>query len=344
MWLKALKKEISLYKGSFDSFDSLYLGGGTPSILGLKELQEVMDCLIMNFSLTRDMEITIEANPCDLTPAKAGGLKSMGFNRINLGVQSFHEKDLRFLGRGHTVKETEEALTVLRSAGFDNIGMDLIYGLKTQSLKGWKNILERAVIFKPEHLSCYQLTIEEKTLFARMKEKGVIKPLGEEKDLFFFMETSNFLEDKGYIHYEISNFARGSSFYSRHNRKYWQHVPYLGLGPSAHSFRNSRRWWNFRSVRRYCKALQEGKLPIEGREKLTNDQKIMEKIYLGLRTCHGVDINEIGKIPGLSNTISILEDSGHIKIHEQRIMPTKKGLLVADHLPLCFFPSNITAS
>ncbi len=337
-WLNALKKEVIYYRGMFKCFDSLYLGGGTPTLLSIKELQDILDCLFDNFEIADDAEITIEANPCDMTGEKIAGLRSLGFNRINLGVQSFNDRDLAFLGRRHSAYEAEKALRALRTSGFDNIGMDLIYGMDGQPLERWRETLEKALVHRPEHLSCYQLSVEEGTVFWKMLEKGEIQPLEEEMERAFFELTSEFLEDNGYIHYEISNFARDRAFYSHHNCKYWSHVPYLGLGPSAHSFKGNRRWWNHRSIRRYCDALEQGQAPIEGDEELTDEQRRLESVSLGLRTREGFNLKEIDHGPEIKEAISRLRDSGHILFSNGHIIPTRKGFLVADRLPLCFFP------
>jgi len=336
-WLDALTKEIILYKDLFkETFDSLYLGGGTPTTLGLRELNEIMDCLFTCFRFEDDTEITIEANPGDVDNEKIAGLKSIGFNRVNLGVQSFNDDELLFLGRRHGAQEAEQAIACLRGSGFDNIGIDLIYGLKGQSREGWKDNLVKALAFQPEHISCYQLNIEEGTPFLKMKEKGLIEPLEEAMEESLFMTTSEFLEEHGYIHYEISNFARGGSFYSRHNRKYWGHAPYLGLGPSAHSFDGSSRWWNPRSIRGYCESLERGESPVEGQEKLTEEQKIIETVSLGLRTRWGFDKRTLIDSPELKKVVTGLTESGYIKVDGDMIILTKKGFLMADHLPLYF--------
>jgi oxygen-independent coproporphyrinogen-3 oxidase len=336
-WLEALKKEIDLYQGTFKGpFDSLYFGGGTPTVLSLTQLKEITDHLFIRFEFIEGTEITIEANPGDMDREKIVGLKSIGFNRVNLGVQSFNDDELQFLGRRHSRKEAEAAIDYLRASGFDNIGIDLIYGLKGQSLKSWNNNLEKALTFQPEHISCYQLSIEKGTLFSDMKGRGLLESLSEDMEESFFLITSEFLESHGYIHYEISNFARGESFYSRHNRKYWDHTPYLGLGPSAHSFDGVSRWWNLRSVRRCCEAIERMESPVEEHEILSSEQIIMETVSLGLRTKWGFDQRVLGDNAGLKKNIAMLEDSGYIKVEGNMIIPTKKGFLIADHLPLCF--------
>jgi oxygen-independent coproporphyrinogen-3 oxidase len=336
-YLVALKKEIAFYKGRFGTFDSLYLGGGTPTVLEIEDLKGILDCLYEYFDFSVDVEKTIEANPCDMTHEKISGLRLLGFNRISLGVQSFNDEELELLGRRHNGREAEDALEGLRLAGFDNIGIDLIYGLYGQTITGWTETLKKAVSYAPEHLSCYQLTIEDGTVFWRMKEKGILEPLTEEEGRSFFLATSGFLEDEGYIHYEISNFARKSCRFSRHNCKYWGRVPYLGLGPSAHSFDGSKRWWNYRSIRRYCEGLEQGNMPVEGDEDLSDEQKRIEMICLGLRTRGGVDMRELGHDPGLSSKVNELVESGHVKVFDHRVIPTREGFLVADRLPLYFF-------
>lgn len=333
-WLQALKQEINYYEGRFDKFDSLYMGGGTPTFLKIRDLAHIMESLFIHFNFAHDTELTLEANPCDLTREKANSLKDLGFTRISLGVQSFEDNALSFLGRRHTAVQSKEALMVLRSAGFENIGLDLIYGFAGQTLESWVKTLKQAIKFKPEHISCYQLAIEKKTLFGRLYEEGILAPPCEESERLFFLTTSHFLKDHGYIHYEISNFAKNDSLVSRHNCKYWHHTPYLGLGPSAHSFQNSTRWWNLRSVKRYCEMLENRKAPIEGHENLTDDQWKLEEVSLGLRTSQGVDLKKITLNPEQKDMLSTLRDSGFFKIIENRLLPSQKGFLVADRLPL----------
>ena len=333
-WVESLKKEILYYTGRFACFDSVYLGGGTPSILEISTIGEILACINNNCNIVEGAEITIEANPGDLNFEKIAGLKSLGITRINLGVQSFNEDDLLFLGRHHSAADCERAIKDLRNAGFDNVGIDLIYGLKDQTPEQWVQTLEIAVSFRPEHISCYQLTIEGKTVFSAMKNKGELKELSEDDASRFFLETSEFLEGKGYLHYEVSNFSRGIEFRSRHNSKYWQRIPYLGLGPSAHSFDGEKRWWNYRSVRKYCNSLESGIRPVEDSETLTEEQETLEIISLGLRTAEGIVSDALADIPGVAERVAGLESTGHLKITGNRIMPTKKGMLVADQLPL----------
>jgi len=331
-WLESFKKEVCLHKGAYDQFDSLYLGGGTPTVLATDVLSRAMDAVHTHFTFASGAEITVEANPCDLTQNRIRALHHMGFNRVSLGVQSFDDHTLSFLGRGHTVRQTIKAIERLRSCGFENISMDLIYGFEGHQIHEWIDTLEQAISFQPEHLSCYQFTLEKKTLFSRLNARGLYQPIGEEEESDFFLKTSQFLKDHGYIHYEISSFARKEIYYSRHNRKYWHHAPYLGLGPSAHSFHGSRRWWNVRSIRRYCEALEHGRAPTEGLEDLTSDQLRFETIMLGLRTKDGIDRNRIMENPRSGKVIYGLQNAGFLKLDNQKIFPTRKGLLVADYL------------
>ena len=180
------------------------------------------------------------------------------------GAQSFDDRVLSFLGRKHSVKEVKGALNRLRQFRFENVGIDLIYGFKEQDLKAWIDTLDNALSFQPEHISCYQLTFEKKTVFGRLMDEGQIEPLMESEEADYFLTTSQHLQINGYIHYEISNFAKGDACRSRHNQKYWRHTPYLGLGPSAHSFHGKRRWWNARSIKKYCAAVEKGRPPVEG--------------------------------------------------------------------------------
>ncbi len=336
-WLAGLDKEAALYKDRFGTFDSLYLGGGTPTLLDGRDLSALLDCLFRHFSFAADTEVTIEANPDDLTPEKAALLRGLGINRISVGVQSFDDQELSYLKRRHTAEQTKKALELVRLAEFTNLGLDLMYGFEGQTEDDWVSTLRRALEFRPEHLSCYQMTLEESTPFGKMKEEGRISPLGEERERTFFVVTSRLLEENGYLQYEVSNFARGEEFCCRHNQKYWRHLPYLGLGPSAHSFQDGIRWWNFKSVCRYCQALEEEEAPVGGAEILTAEQLRLESVYLGFRTRDGVDIENFHHSPRWEKILSQLQISGRIEILNNRAIPTREGYAVADRLPLLFF-------
>ena len=257
-----------------------------------------------------------------------------------MGVQSFDDRVLRFLGRRHSAAQARQAIEYARRSGFKNLGLDLIYGIPGQEVGSWMETLETAVTYSPEHLSCYELTIEENTPFASEVQKGIFALPGEETQREFFIRTSEFLEVRGYIHYEVSNFARGEEYLSRHNQKYWDHTPYLGFGPAAHSFTGARRWWNHRSVEKYIESVEKGALPIESFEDLTLEQRMLEKIYFGMRTRKGIDLNrfrmefqvdwEVEK----GKTLSLLKQEGLITIQKGVLSPTRAGLAVADRLAL----------
>ena len=335
-WLEAIKREMLLYRDRFSHFDSLYLGGGTPSLLPDHDLADLHHHLRTPLSLFRDTEFTVEANPDDITSDKLAVLRDLGVNRISLGVQSFDDRDLRFLKRRHTADQAVKALERFKGAGFAKVGLDLMYGLPGQTESSWVKTLEQAVSFNPEHISCYQLTIHESTPFGNLQAKGEIKPPGEEKESAFFVLTSAFLKEKGYLHYEVSNFARGEENLCRHNLKYWRHAPYLGLGPSAHSYQDGSRWWNLRDLEGYCRALAEGKPPVAGSETLTPEQVYLETILLGFRTREGVDREIFRNRPGTEEVLRHLRQAGLVHMVGGQVVPTIKGFLVADSLPLLF--------
>jgi oxygen-independent coproporphyrinogen-3 oxidase len=211
-----------------------------------------------------------------------------------------------------------------------------MYGLPGQTASQWMNTLKSALEYRPEHLSCYQLTFHEGTPFGRMLQEGRIGRLNEEEQRLFFLMTAETLESSGYRHYEISNFARGEGFVSRHNRKYWRRVPYIGLGPGAHSFWGGIRWWNESSVTSYCEALKGGRLPIQESEALTDEQQRIESLCLGLRTSEGVDLPLLRTYPGFEKVLSRLEDDNLVQVCGDRIIPTREGFAVADSLPMLF--------
>jgi oxygen-independent coproporphyrinogen-3 oxidase len=333
-WIKALEKEIHFYKETLNNFDTLYLGGGTPSLLSNDDLEKLRNNIHKYFSFVPDSEITIEANPGDLNPDKLKQFKALGFNRISLGVQSFDDTVLRFLNRRHTAKQAEKAVADIRNAGFENLSIDLMYSVPGQGKNEWIKTLEKALSFSPEHFSCYQLTIKEGTPFFVLKENGEFKvPVGEEES---FLLTSDILEENGYIHYEVSNFAKSANLFSSHNQKYWQHIPYLGLGPSAHSFMDDTRWWNVSSVKEYINVLNKGSRPIEEKEKIGKKEKKLESLFLGFRTKQGIALGALKEYKKVEIVLNRLIESGLIEMQGDRAVPTKKGFLVADRLPLMF--------
>ena len=339
-FLNGLSKEIEMYRHQFNPIDTVYIGGGTPSLLSPEQLEKILMSIRKNFDLISNIEITIEVNPADLNQSFLESMCEIGINRINIGVQSFDEKVLGFLGRRHSVKHAISAIEASREAGFYNIGLDLIYGVPGQGIESWLDTLTKALVFSPEHLSCYQLTLEPKTPLGIRCQAGEFSLPGEELQYEFFMKTSEFLRDAGYIHYEVSNFARGKEFASSHNQKYWDHSPYLGLGPSAHSFQSNQRWWNHRSFETYLTAITGGNLPVEEKEILTMEQLQLEAFYLGLRTLKGVCLQEFKNqydydlINEKRELLVKLEEEGLITLQDDYLYPTQTGLAIADSLSL----------
>jgi oxygen-independent coproporphyrinogen-3 oxidase len=281
-----------------------------------------------------DSEITLEVNPDDVTDEELTAWGDAGVNRVSVGVQSFHEKEVAFLGRRHTAARAVEALEAIRRAGFARMGIDLMYGLPGQTLDDWMHSLRKALELRPEHVSCYQLSVEGGTPFGRLMENGLLELPDEEVGRNFFLETSRFLRSAGYVHYEISNFAKSSSHVARHNSKYWNHVDYLGLGPGAHSFQKGRRWWNVKSVEGYCAALRNGQSAVEGEEHLTDDQLLLERLYFGFRTLRGLDLDDVECDARSHAVVDQLTRSGLLRRENGRLIPTLDGYLVADSLPL----------
>lgn len=333
-WIKAFERELDHYKGLFGCYDTLYIGGGTPTCIGIGMLDTLMNAINRQACLSTGAELTIEANPCDLTREMISFLKDAGFNRVSLGVQSFDDNILDFLGRNHSGLEAVNALEELRSQGLVNISIDLIYGLSVQNTVEWVKDLEKALSFRPEHISCYQLSIEKKTLFDRLRQRGELDLISEEEESEYFLCTSRFLEQRGYIHYEVSNFARNEDCLSRHNSKYWSRVPYLGLGPSAHSFDGTSRWWNVRSVKKYITALESSISPVDEKEVISPEQARLESLCTGIRTLKGFPLTDLSSAPEASEDLLRLQERGYIRLKKGRAVPTKKGFLVADRIAL----------
>jgi putative oxygen-independent coproporphyrinogen III oxidase len=335
-YLTGLEAEARYYREHFPVFETLYLGGGTPSWLEAKALAQLLKTVPRHLVLAPESEITLEANPDDITPEKLRLWKDLGINRLSLGVQSFDEGELRFLGRRHIAAQTQAALELIRAAGFSNLGLDLIYGLPGQTLAVWRRTLKTALRHNPEHLSCYQLTLAADTPMGREAAAGDITLPDEETQRQFFLTTAQFLTGQGYLHYEVANFARGAEFICRHNQKYWRREPYLGLGPGAHSFLGGRRWWNLPSVEQYGAALKAGRPPVAGEEILTPEQIRLETLMLGFRTREGVSLAAIEEYPGGEDILGELIKGGLVRVEAQRVAPTARGMVVADRLPLYF--------
>jgi len=344
-----LLSEISLWspdRSRFDSIDTIYFGGGTPSALTPDDIARILDAARQNLSIHEDAWVFFEANPEDVTPESVREWRDLGVRFLSLGIQSFDADALKFLGRRHTPEQARRSVEIARAAGFDTISIDLIYGLQNQPFETWRRTLEQAVALQPDHLSCYQLTIHEGTPFGFRLERGEMTELPEEPQGELFLFTHEFLRDHGLPGYEVSNFARSPEHRSRHNRKYWHHVPYLGLGPSAHSFSGSRRWWNERKLGPYEMRIDSGERPIADGEELTRQDLALEALMLGLRTTDGIDLDSFRELYGVDlrkrnePLVERLVGDGLLKIEGGALRPTLAGLAVADSLARAFEVEN----
>ncbi|MBI5593787.1 MAG: radical SAM family heme chaperone HemW [Deltaproteobacteria bacterium] len=292
-FLDALFLEITATK-SLLSFDSLYIGGGTPSILPADQIGRIIDRISGQFNLDGSAEITLEVNPGTVTLESLKAYRKSGVTRLNIGVQSFQDSRLGWLGRMHSADAAKDAILWARAAGFDQIGMDLIYGLPGQSRKAWLADLHQAISFDPEHLSCYMLTCEPETPLDRMRQRQEFKAMTDEDVCGLFETTVTELSRHGYPLYEISNFARKDNSpdanRSRHNQKYWTDASYLGFGPAAHSYLSPVRYRNHRDISAYISDLNSRTFPIAEKETLSREQQLMETVFLGLRTLEGISI------------------------------------------------------
>ncbi len=338
-FLEALRREMALRRTEKDAFDTLYIGGGTPSLLSPVQAGRLLADLRFSFRIDPDAEITFEANPSDVAPDLLAALRDGGVNRLNLGIQSLDDRLLRFLGRRHDRTLAISAFAAVKAAGLARIGIDLIFGIPGQTVASWMATLREAIALSTGHLSCYQLTVEGGTPLAERCRTGEISLPGEEIQAELFLKTSEVLEREGYTHYEVSNFARPGEE-SRHNRKYWDHTPYLGLGPAAHSFDGRTRRWNHRSVELYIRELAAGRLPVEAAELLTDEQLRLEALFLGFRTQSGIHLETFRKCYGqdlLEEKKEIfvrLEQEGLLEIRDGFVRPTRRGMAVADSLAL----------
>ena len=322
-------------------FDSVYLGGGTPSSLTLDALETVFAALSEAFRLAADRTVTLEANPEDVTKVNLAAWRALGINRLSLGVQSFDNDALCLLGRKHTSADAISAVRAALAAAFDVVSIDLIYSVPGQSADSWLLTLEQAVGLEPHHISCYELTVHEATPFFDAREHGQFVEVDEDTKADFFFATHRFLAEAGYFAYEVSNFAREPENRSHHNQKYWDHSPYLGFGPSAHSFDGEGvRWWNRRRLNDWADVLDEGRLPIADTEFLTCEQLVLEEVALKLRTTAGLDFEGIERRFGVElaslnvEVIKQLRRSGLVEADAaaKRLVPTLEGLAVADTL------------
>jgi oxygen-independent coproporphyrinogen-3 oxidase len=337
-FLKALLREAETrqdYTGN-EPVSTIYFGGGTPSVLSVKELEAVLDCLKTRFSAEPSCETTIELNPDDITPEYLDGLKKAGFNRISLGVQSWRDEDLKMLNRRHSGSQAENALNETFRAGFENVTIDLIYGIPGMRIKDWESNLDMALAHNIKHLSAYHLTIEPKTAFGKMKEKGLFEEVDEEKSNSEFNILVKKTESAGFIHYEISNFGK-PGYFSIHNTNYWKQVPYIGLGPSAHSFNRYSRQWNIPDLKKYIKYVNDG-TPYFEKEDLDLKTRFNEYIMTSLRTMWGIDLEYLERTFEKESYDYVINLSGKfinygmMNLDKKNLVLTNQGKMISDNI------------
>lgn len=338
--LNAIKRELELRKDELnkEQIETIYFGGGTPSILKIDELRMLIDTIYENYEVVEDAEITLEANPDDLSSKKIKELAKLPINRLSIGIQSFFDDDLKFMNRAHTAEESKKCLTEATKY-FDNISIDLIYGVPNMSNEKWLSNLKMAFDFNIPHISSYALTVEEKTVLHKLIEKGKVPPVDENLVLEHYNILVAETEKRGYVQYEISNFGN-PAYFSKHNTSYWFGTNYLGIGPSAHSFNGFERSWNVSNNTKYINALLADELPSE-KEQLSEINRFNEYIMTGLRTIWGVSFQKIEKefgamyLQDLKKSAERHIKSGLLEIELRSfsgkvLVTTKKGKFLAD--------------
>ncbi len=335
-FLSALSEEMTLRKeeSAGKTIRTVYFGGGTPSLLPPSQLQYILDGIHRHYDIDPDAEITIEANPEQLALDYCMGLKTLGFNRISIGIQSFHDEILQFLGRKHTAKEALQAVENAHKAGFDNISIDLIYGVNKRDNTLWLKELETAFAMPIRHFSAYALTVEENSLlYRRIRQHKTVEP-DEDLASVQYAILSETVAKSRFAQYEISNFAV-NGWESRHNSAYWDRTPYLGLGPAAHSFDGAHRSWNAPTLPDYFAQIGQRK-PFHERETLTGTDRYNEYLLLRLRTRAGIDLREMEALFGREHTDGLLRhfktdvDARHYERTPDRLRLTSEGLWFAD--------------
>jgi oxygen-independent coproporphyrinogen III oxidase len=355
--IEALVKEISIcpsfsinktaagltdkFNEAAETIDTIYFGGGTPSILEITDLQLLFIALRKRFTFKNDAEVTLEANPDDITPAKLSLWKAAGINRLSVGIQSFIEEELVWMNRAHTAAESLRCIDEIKQAGFTDFSADLIYGSPLLSNENWKKNTDLVIEKKIPHISCYALTVEPMTALDKMIALHKKPLIDSEKQAGQFLLLMDWMKGAGYEHYEISNFAKPGSR-SRHNSSYWQGKNYYGFGPSAHSFNGSSRRWNIANNALYIHSLKNNIIPFE-EEVLTQAQQLNEYIMTSLRTIEGLNLTVVEKRFGkkmsetLSSSIKKWEAGEKILLADNNILLTKKGKLFADGIAADLF-------
>lgn len=342
----ALTQELLLRKEEFkeEVVETIYFGGGTPSILEVTHIKLLIETVYANYKVLAKPEITLEANPDDITEQRLIEWKTIGINRLSIGIQSFFEDDLKVMNRAHNAAEAKQCLQ-LATRYFDNITIDLIYGMPNMSKARWLQNIETALAFNIPHISSYALTVEPKTALHNFIQKGIIPPLDEDLAQEHFLLLVDTLEANGFIHYELSNFGK-ANYFSKNNSSYWLGKKYLGIGPSAHSYDGHNRSWNVSNNTMYLKAIQEHNLPIET-EALTVTDRYNEYIMTGLRTMWGVSLERIEKDFGKAY-LDYLNKQAAKYIHDQLLFlednvlrTTKRGKFLGDGIASDLFLLNL---
>lgn len=336
--LDSILKELEIRKDYLgnNSINTIYFGGGTPSILSVSELSGILQKINSLFSIETNAEITLEANPDDLNAEYLKDLKSLGINRLSIGIQSFFDEDLKWMNRRHNASDAENCIKLCQDSGFSNMNIDLIYGLPQLTVERWQQNLNTFISLDVPHLSAYHLTIEPKTVFGYYKRKGRLTEIDEEISLKHYDLLVNTMNTNNYEHYEISNFCKDGK-YSRHNTNYWKAGRYLGIGPSAHSFNGTSRQWNVSVNSDYINAINKGETFYEI-EKLAENDKFNDYLLTGLRTKWGIDLNFIAKTFG-SQYINHLErelirivDNDKVTRDKDIVRLTDRGMFLSDNI------------
>lgn len=335
--VSAIRREISIQKNYLEAepVDTIYLGGGTPSLLSREQLVSIFESLSSNFTLTPS-EITLEANPDDLTREKLQSLRELGINRLSIGIQSFDDAVLKYLNRAHNAKLAIQCVEDAYSAGFDNVSIDLIYAIPGQSEDQWRSNIGKAIELRPQHVSSYSLTIEEGTVFGNRVAKGKLHPVADDATAIQMEMLADRLEREGYQHYEVSNFSE-PGFESRHNSNYWRNKKYLGLGPSAHSYNGTTRQFNVSNNIQYLKSISEDTLPATI-ETLSNNDRINEYLLTSLRTSWGTNLGKLKDefnydiLASHGRYVDTLLQNGLAVLSDHCVFLTRKGRLLADKI------------
>ena len=336
--ISALLKEIESQRHYFvnETVETIYFGGGTPSLCSADEINCILEKVLSNYQVIRDAEITLEANPDDITGDKLIEWKETGINRLSIGIQSFSDDELHWMNRAHTARESIDSLSVA-TRYFHNISIDLIYGLPVSSDIIWQRNVERTISLGIPHLSCYALTVEPKTALHKLIQQQKTGDINPDRQSEQFLLLMQWLADAGYEHYEISNFAK-PGFRSRHNSSYWQRKKYLGFGPSAHSFDGNARWWNIANNNKYIQSITAG-ASVSEKEVLTPVQKLNEYIMTSLRTIEGLDLSILDEARSreLRAASKKYIDNGLIKTESNFLRLTNEGKLLADGIAADLF-------